>query len=74
MGESGDCELTVILPGNLGEVRMWAVGGSASAGGLGSVTAAPYEGRDTDRSEVCLGAGVLTAVEYEGTLARSSKH
>ncbi len=71
MGESGDCELIVILPGSLGDVRIWAVGGSAKAGGLGWV-AAPYVGSDKDASESCLGAGVLTAVEYDGTRARSS--
>src|ERR1700744_4042697 len=55
MGESGDCELTVIRPGNLGDVRICAVGGSASVGGLGTLTAARYEGRDIDWSEGCLG-------------------
>jgi len=62
IGESGDCELIVILPGGLGDVRRCAVGGSASAGGLALVTAAPYVGSAIDWSN-CLGNGVLTAVE-----------
>jgi len=56
------------------EPRKYAFGGSTGTGGLVPVerVASPYVGRSPIPEHGVLGAGVRTAVVYEGTRARSS--